>query len=156
MNGIRRYAPDEPFPPYAHQPGQTPHPRTHPDGHSRDAPEYAGPALTEQTWKECTVYLYGVDLFNHQYYWEAHEAWEGLWKMEHRASECARFLQGLIQLAAMCIKVRAGNRRGAQKLHNKALAQLTQSERYMGMDLGALRRYLTAGPAIPEALILTA
>lgn len=156
MSPPPRYAPDQPFPPYAHQPGQTPHPRTHPDGHSRDAPEYAGPALTERTWKECTAYLYGVDLFNHQYYWEAHEAWEGLWKMEQRASERARFLQGLIQLAAMCIKMRAGNRRGTHTLRNKALVHLTQADIYMGMDLAALRRDVSAGLTRPYALILSA
>ncbi len=102
---------------------------------------------------ECTPYLYGIDLFNHQYYWEAHEAWEGLWKMERRPSDCAHFLQGLIQLSAMGVKMREGNARGTQKLRAKALGHLGQADSYMGMNLAALRRDLSAG-AFPDALIV--
>ncbi|TGQ49534.1 DUF309 domain-containing protein, partial [Mesorhizobium sp. M1C.F.Ca.ET.210.01.1.1] len=25
------------------------------------------------------MFRWGIDLFNHGYYWEAHEAWEPLW-----------------------------------------------------------------------------
>ncbi len=148
MSQPPRYAPNSPFPPYAYQPGQTPHPRNHPDGHSRDAPEYIGPALTEQTWAQCTAYLYGVDLFNHGYYWEAHEAWEGLWKRAPRASPEAHLLQGLIQLAAMRIKERAGNERGAHKLRQKALDHLQRAGLHMGLPT------LYDGTSVPNQLIL--
>ncbi len=30
------------------------------------------------------AFLWGLDLFNHGYYWEAHEAWEGLWQVADR------------------------------------------------------------------------
>jgi hypothetical protein len=30
------------------------------------------------------AFLWGLDLFNHYYYWEAHEAWEGLWQVADR------------------------------------------------------------------------
>ena len=111
----KRYAPDLPFPPYAHQPGQTPHPRTHPEGHSYSASEYAGPSLSEQTWPECSAYLHGVDLFNHGYYWEAHEAWEGLWKATSRSTVLARFLQGLIQLSGDAYKDPQWQRAGSKE-----------------------------------------
>ena len=32
-----------------------------------------------EQWHLCRPYLYGIDLFNDGYYWEAHEVWEGLW-----------------------------------------------------------------------------
>ncbi len=145
-----RYAPDQPFPSYAHQPGLTPHPRTHPEGHSYDIPEYAGPSASEQAWSECSAYLYGVDLFNHRYYWEAHEAWEGPWKTAPQSSILARFLRGLVQLAAMQIKLRDGNERGANKLRIKALDNLAipmDSEAYMGLDLAAFCQRIAQKPS---------
>ena len=51
------------------------------------------------------VFLYGVDLYNHGYLWEAHEAWEGLWHQAKRDALQAEFLQGLIQCAAAALKV---------------------------------------------------
>lgn len=158
MTSRTRYAPDQPFPPYAHQPGQTPHPRTHPKGHSYDIPEYAGAAFSEQTWSRCTAYLYGIDLFNHQYYWEAHEAWEGLWKATPRSAAPARFLQGLIQLAAMRIKMRDGNGRGADKLRVKALSNLTRAtgeKIYMGIDLRTVCQHIAHAPCAAFSLTLT-
>ena len=154
----KRYAPDLPFPPYAHQPGQTPHPHTHSEGHSYGASEYAGPSLSEQTWPECSAYLHGVDLFNHGYYWEAHEAWESLWKTTSRSTVSARFLQGLIQLAAMHIKIRSGNERGAKKLRVKSLDNLTlhtENETYMGVNLAALRHHIAHVPSAALRLRLT-
>ena len=75
-----RLVPDRPFPAYAYHPGRTPHPTRDPEGHSygmvHDVPQPPNP----EDWRACGDYLYGVDLFNHGYYWEAHEAWEGLRK----------------------------------------------------------------------------
>jgi hypothetical protein len=50
--------------------------------------------------------LLGVDLFNHGYYWEAHEAWEAVWNAAGRRGPVASFLKGLIQLAVVGVKVR--------------------------------------------------
>lgn len=97
--------------------------------------------MTEANWRENAAYLYGIDLFNYQYYWEAHESWEGLWKLEDRRSDCALLLRGLIQISALCIKRRAGNARGVEKLRDKALANLEPvcaKTPYMGIDVGQL------------------
>ncbi|MGY8825076.1 MAG: DUF309 domain-containing protein [Candidatus Latescibacterota bacterium] len=155
-----RYAPAVPFPPYAYQPGQTPHPHTHPKGHSYGAPEPTATPLIEHNWRNNEVYLYGVDLFNYEYYWEAHEAWEGLWKLEESTAHRALFLQGLIQVAAMCIKRRAGNARGVEKLRSKAVLKLRllcAETPYMGIDLGALCQTLTQRPlgSISFSFVLT-
>jgi hypothetical protein len=37
------------------------------------------PAFTPEDWRSCDLYLYGIDLFNHGYWWEAHEALEDVW-----------------------------------------------------------------------------
>ncbi|WP_245895351.1 DUF309 domain-containing protein [Devosia submarina] len=53
-------------------------------------------------------FLWGTDLFNHGYYWEAHEAWEGLWQMA--LGDEKLFFKGLILLSASGVKVREGKR----------------------------------------------
>src|SRR5207244_4035273 len=73
-----RLAPERPFPPYAFVSPHRPHPRTDPRGHSFGAPETPAPPLNPAEWRRSRDYLHAIDLFNHGYYWEAHEAWEAL------------------------------------------------------------------------------
>jgi hypothetical protein len=68
--------------------------------------------LDATRWQASRAYLYGMDLFNHGYYWEAHEAWEGLWHRAGRQGMVADFLKGLIKLAAAGVKHREGIPRG--------------------------------------------
>ena len=42
------------------------------------------------------------------FYWEAHEVWEGFWNTLGRTTPEARFVQGLIHLAAAAVKIREG------------------------------------------------
>ena len=60
--------------------------------------------LDPTMWYDCESYLYGVDLFNHAYWWEAHEAWEGPWRAAGRQSATGFFLQGLIQISVARLK----------------------------------------------------
>jgi len=143
---LPRFVPDRPFPPYAYVPGRTPHPTRDPDGHSYgtefEIPERPDP----DEWRACSDYLYGIDLFNHGFYWEAHEAWEGLWVACGRRGPTAAYLQALINLAAAGFKARWGNARGmranagtALRLFKSAAGQLgSTGTRYMGLDLRAL------------------
>jgi predicted metal-dependent hydrolase len=49
---------------------------------------------------------HGVRLYEDARYWDAHEAWEEVWRAElHDRPERARFVQGLIQLAAALHKL---------------------------------------------------
>ena len=74
-----RLVPERSFPPYAYIPGRAPHPTRDPKGHNYGA-EFETPKPPDpDDWRACRDYLYGIDLFNHGFYWEAHEAWEGLW-----------------------------------------------------------------------------
>lgn len=140
-----RWLPDLPLPPYAYRPGETPHPTRDPDGHSYDM-ENTPPPPDPARWRDAADYLWGLDLFNHGYYWEAHEAWEGLWVACGRRGPTATFLQGLINLAAAGFKARLGNRRGlranagtAARLFRAAAAEPGEGGgRFMGLDVAFL------------------
>ena len=155
---LPRYLPDVPLPPYAHVPGRTPHPVSDPRGHSfGHAPERAA-APDPDDWRGCRDYLRGLDLFNHGFYWEAHEVWEQLWHACGRAGPTADFLKGLIKLAAAGVKVREGRPRGVVG-HARAAADLFRrggppDRRRFGLSLGELTRFAEtvadAPPASPD------
>ena len=111
---LPRYARHVRLPPYRYVPGAAPHPLRHPLGHLRNStasPRSAAAAL-----------LHGVDLFNREFYWEAHEVWEERW---HDATGNERvLLQSLIQLAAGYLKiVQFGPCALARELFARALAR---------------------------------
>lgn len=127
-----RYAPSRPLPPYSYVPGHgLPHPVSDRAGHRHVAEDGAwepplspGPIPappTEPAGRRRALaaalaanpgWLHAVDLFNEGFYWEAHEAWEGFWHALGRTTPEARFIQGLIHLAAACVKVREGRAAG--------------------------------------------
>ena len=142
-----RYCPQRPFPPYRHIPGVTPHPIRDPLGHSYEPIEETSvhgssdTLLPPEMWRENEDYLYGVDLYNFAYWWEAHEAWEGLW---HQAEDTYRlFLQGLIQISAAHIKyhsrmlrpLRTLSTAGREKLRQVVYESSGTHGVYMGVDL---------------------
>lgn len=91
------------------------------------------------------AYLWGVDLYNHGFAWEAHEAWEGLWRATKHDETRATFLQGLIQCAAAQVKLSMGDEDATQRLLERGLARLLSvraqhGDRYMGLGLA---RYLS-------------
>ncbi len=64
----------------------------------------------------------GIELFNAQKYWHAHEAWERMWLVAE--GDKKTFLQGLIQLAAAYHHVQRGTFRGAIRLFDAALSKI--------------------------------
>ena len=145
---VPRYLPDESLPPYAYLPRRAPHPTRDPAGHSfgHESVQPAAPDVSR--WQECRPYLRGIDLFNHGYYWEAHEAWEGLWHACGRTGPTADFLRGLIRLTAAGFKAREGLPAGVER-HAAAASRLFEQvaaepggeqPRYMGLSLGELAR----------------
>ena len=70
-----RLIPDKPFPPYAYLPGRNPHPVRDPEGHSYAAEPATAEPPDPADWRACEDYLYGIDLFNHGYYWESARQW---------------------------------------------------------------------------------
>ena len=107
-----RLVPDVPLPPYSFVPGHRPHPVSDPAGHSFGTAPPTPPEFDPAAWATNRTYLYAIDLFNHGYYWEAHEAWESLWHACGRTGRIADFLKGLIKLAAAGVKVREGRPAG--------------------------------------------
>lgn len=141
-----RLVPERPLPPYAFVPGRSPHPISDPRGHSYGAKLEPGEPPDPERWRECRAYLYAIDLFNHGYYWEAHEEWEGLWHACGRRGMTADFLKGLIKLAAAGVKLREGQpggvrdhtHRAAELFAQIAQAVAVQPPRYMGLRLDEL------------------
>ncbi len=70
-------------------------------------------------------FLYGVDLFNHHCFWEAHESWEDVWHLEED-QQLRDLLQGLIQLSGGFLKVIQKNETGVRTLWSKAKPRLPQ------------------------------
>lgn len=136
-----RYWPHRKFPTYRFRPGRNPHPRRDPSGHSYGLGERFPPQPDWKPgqWRELPAWLWGVDLFNDAYFWEAHEAWEELWTECARPSPPATFLQGLIQLAAALLKIDLESSTGARKLSSNGISKLKQVEElapaYMGLDV---------------------
>jgi hypothetical protein len=135
-----RYAPANPLPPYSYVPGHDlAHPVTDPRGHSYPAHAHTlgglnppavfahlptDPASRRRvlaaTLAADPQWLYALDLFNGGWYWESHEAWEGFWNALGRTTPEARFVQGLIHVAAAAVKVREGKPNGVARHTQRA------------------------------------
>jgi hypothetical protein len=139
-----RYTPASLLPPYSYVPGhELPHPVNDPAGHlyaARDSGPAHEPlmtgavrdALPAETDKEPrrralaallagnSQWLVAIDLFNAGFYWESHEAWEAFWHALGRTTSEARFIQGLIHVAAACVKIREGKPAGVERHTRRA------------------------------------
>lgn len=159
MDAPPRYAPSQPFPPYPFLPGRDPHPVRDPKGHSYGQEEPPRAYMEPERWRENEDYLFGVDLYNHGYLWEAHEAWEGIWHPSKHDAVQADHLQGLIQCAAACLKVRMGQPRGLARLMELGTGRIERNlsragSEYMGLDLAevvaAFRAFAASSPEDAE------
>ena len=139
--GWIRYCPQRPFPPYRHVPGVTPHPINDVHGHSYGMNEETDdPIPPPEAWRENEDYLYGIDLYNFAYWWEAHEAWEELW--QNAEDEYRLFLQGLIQISASLIKYHSRQLRPLRSLSIAGREKVRRVQKnlenpitYMGINL---------------------
>ena len=137
---VQRYS-QRPLPSYRYVPGLHPHPIRDSRGHSYEPLSTLNrhALWTVDGWRTLDDWLYGVDLFNRFYFWEAHEAWEGLWAVAERDSAPALLLQGLIQIAAALLKTHMGVLLGARSLSAEGLAKLRRAAALqptlLGLDL---------------------
>ncbi|MBI1180666.1 MAG: DUF309 domain-containing protein [Alphaproteobacteria bacterium] len=142
---IPRLLPGEPLPARAYTPGLTPRPA------EEDRP--ATPPCDPPRWRDCHAYLRGIDLFNHGFYWEAHEAWEEVWNGLGRKGPAADLMKALIALAAAGVKVRQRRPRGVASHAARAAALLDglagTGPRLMGLDLTPVARAAAALAASP-------
>jgi predicted metal-dependent hydrolase len=95
--------------------------------------------VAPERWRENAVYLQGIDLFNFAYWWECHEALEGLWHLTGHQGIESQFLQGVIQVAAANLKRHMASLDGARRLGREAVQRLgsVKPPLYMGLDLEA-------------------
>ncbi len=115
------------------------HPRRDPAGHSYGYEEEHLAGFTADDWRDCHSYLYGIDLFNQGYWWEAHEALEVVWLAAGQETLTGNFVQGLIQIAAAQLKRFIGAPRGAQLLTESGVAKLSLADGiYLGIEINAL------------------
>ena len=133
------------LPSYRYVPGTRPHPVTDPRGHSHGrGPRFPAAALDGRRWRESPGYLYGCDLHNRGFWWEAHEAWEAVWHLAGRGSPERAALQGLIQVANGHLKLHMGRRKAVARLresyggHFDAAVRLAGT-RFLGLDVPAFR-----------------
>ncbi|MBI1802973.1 MAG: DUF309 domain-containing protein [Ignavibacteriae bacterium] len=68
----------------------------------------------------------GVKLFNSGYYWEAHEAWEDVWR-EHE-DDVRTFAQAFVQMAAAYSFIKLGKLSSAKYLFEKSIEKFQQFE----------------------------
>lgn len=154
-----RLVPEEPLPPYAYVSGRFPHPIRDERGHWHGrAPQSS--SIDPQHPLSSRALLVACDLFNHGYYWEAHETWEGLWQGCGRHGVTADMLKALIHLAAAGVKAREGRAEGVRRHAARAAALLEEVQQargephYLGLDLAQLigeARQLERAPVICQA-----
>lgn len=147
MKSLPWYGKTRALPAYRFVPGLGPHPIRDPKGHSHRAIRaQAHPPWTPDQWKTLEAYLHGIDLFNRFFFWEAHEAWEALWKSHPPRSDPARFIQGLINTAAALLKLHMQEIPSSRKLWRAASEQLApfRNQLWMGLAVDRLVREATA------------
>ena len=158
-----RLLPSRQLPPYSYVSGKFPHPTRDPTGHSYGAAEPPVIIDHEARWRECDAYLWGLDLFNNGYYWEAHETWEAVWHAAGRRGPLADFAKSLIKLAAAGVKAREGRANGVRRHAERAKELLKSLESvtgrgqqyFMGLSIPALQQYAQQLVHDPVALLNT-
>lgn len=151
---VSRYAPDVPLPAARFVPGEGPRPTfdfaLRGALHGVASPHAAAP-LCAANWRNNTRFLFACDLFNHGYFWEAHEAWEELW---HEVTEARTrdLLQTLILIAAAHLKDRIGAERIATILRGRAAARRrgVGEGHALGVDSAWIERQCREGPATSD------
>jgi hypothetical protein len=132
---IVRLVPEAPLPPYSYVPKSgLPHPKSDPAGHSFDTRPAQPPKIDPDRWEDSRSYLYGFDLLNRQFFWEAHETWESLWHSHGRNGVVADLLKGLIKLAAAGVKHREGYPGGVTTHARRAAELWREVDRSLGQD----------------------
>ena len=125
-----------PWPSYAFVPGRNPHPRRNKDGHSYGKPEASASDLDPKNWQGHPLWSEGLDLYNHGYFWEAHEALEALWHGMERKGPVADLLRALIKACAAHLKAfdhqMIGPRTLARRCTEEIEGLLEQSEKLTG------------------------
>jgi len=97
-------------------------------------------------------FLLGIDAFNRQEFFVAHDYFEQDWRRE--SSEIRALYQGLIQLSAACLHLQHANLNGAHNLLRRALVLLAPFlDSDLSIDLLSLLREASQLNATVERLL---
>lgn len=99
-------------------------------------------------WREVPAFRYGIELYAHGYFWEAHEVWESVWLATAPNSRERHLMAALIQLTNACLKLVMQQHRAAARLLQETTDRLLDcgSETdglLMGFDIKSLARKVT-------------
>lgn len=133
-----RYCPERALPTKAYVPGRVPHDEK-PANVPRTTCEWNG-ELADLA--QSAEFLWGVDLFNRGFYWEAHEAWESLWVHARPKSESHYGLQGLIQVAAAMLKAKTEDWDAFGRISARAVEKISKA---VALSDGASRSIIPPG-----------
>ena len=95
----------------------------------------------------------GVALFNKQQYFEAHEAWENVWRdmSDKQEDDAEIILRGLIQFTAGLHLFSIGKLAGAMRNLLKAKEKLTLYDKpFLGIDLNGLVATIPSSVNTPQ------
>ncbi len=127
------------LPEYRHLPFQNAHPFLDEKGHSFGEKLSPPDSFDGETWQNSEDYLYCIDLFNHGFWWEAHERLKHISIGAGRETQTGLFVQGLIQVAAALLKHFMEEAVGAETLAALGLGNLQQLDGiYLGIDIAIL------------------
>lgn len=137
---IPRYS-DRPLPEYRHLPFKNPHPFLDTNGHSFNEKLQVPDSFGPENWQLNADYLYSIDLFNHGFWWEAHERLKNLCIGAGKESQTGFFIQGLIQVSAALLKLSMEEAEAADILAKLGIENLQQEETtYLGIEVTTLIR----------------
>ena len=150
---------DKPYPEYRFIPGENPHPTRDPKGHSYNKPVKELSSFSPEEWSYCEEFLFGIDLFNFGYWWEAHEVLEAVWVGAGKNTDTGLFVQGLIQLSAAHLKGWQGYYAAAAKLALSGLSKMKDNNgKRLGINTAKLKSdiedYLSGNCATPITIEL--
>ena len=112
------------LPAYRYVPGLQPHPHKGAGGH-RHLADGGPPEDAAAPWWAGWRFAHGLDLLDHGYLWEAHEALEALWVADRQDAVRRALLGGLIQTAAASLCAHLERPEAAARLAARAAAQLS-------------------------------
>ncbi len=134
-----RRLPDLALPGHAHVPGSGSKPDMAP---LEAAKALVAPETSANAWQDNAAYLYGHDLLDAGFFWEAHEVWEAVWLNCPPNSAEKLMLRMLIQQANARLKLVMGRRNAAERLAAEVEAlridlagRLGAPGSFMGVDI---------------------
>lgn len=122
-----------PLPPYAYVPGSTPR---HDEDFLDHVKELASIITQNENAQENDAWLFGIRLFENDFFWECHEVLETVWMNALPNSREKNLVQGVIHLSNAALKIKMQRPDASQRLIE--LADQCFYEAYLGMDPASL------------------